>query len=88
MEYLMWRYLTPTWLYPAAYQYIIFGIHPMRLTKIPANDRMYVNRFPYCIAKGCQNSKPHPANKNKYPVPSFRVSTDRPVSSDSCVRTE
>lgn len=49
---------------------------------------MYVGRFPYCIAKGCQNSKPHPANKNMYPLPSFKVLMGNPVCSWSGVITE
>lgn len=53
------------------------------LTKIPTSDRIYVKRLPYCIANGCQNSSPQPANKNIYPVPSFRVDTETPVASDS-----
>lgn len=44
--------------------------------------------MPNCIAKGCQKSRPHPANRNIYPVPSLSVLTDSPVCSDRGVITE
>lgn len=49
------------------------------LTITPAKDIRYVNLFPYCSANGCQNRRPHPMSRNKYPVPSFRVLTETPV---------
>ena len=47
-----------------------------------------MGRLPNCIAKGCQNNRPHPANKNIYPVPSLSVLTDNPVTVDRGVSTE
>lgn len=58
------------------------------LTRTPASDSKYVNRLPNCMANGCQKSKPQPANRNKYPVPSFNVLTGRPVASERGVITE
>ena len=54
----------------------------------PSKEIRYVNLLPYCKAKGCQQSNPHPASRNKYPVPWFRALTETPVSSDRGTSTE
>lgn len=58
------------------------------LTMTPTKEIRYVNRFPYCKANGCQKRSPHPASRNRYPVPSFKVLTETPVFSERGTSTE
>lgn len=54
----------------------------------PRTEMRKARRLPYLKANGCQKSRPHPRNKNMYPVPALRVLTDIPVSSDIGTSTE
>ena len=48
----------------------------------------YVTLFPYCKAKGCQNSRPHPHKRKKYPVPELRSAMLTSSAVDSGTKTE
>jgi hypothetical protein len=49
---------------------------------------MNVRRFPKRSEKGCQNRRPQPQRRNKYPVPWLRAATETPEDSESGTRTE
>lgn len=63
--------------------------HPHIVTaNVPSKDNIYVSLLPYCIANGCQNTSPHPASKNMYPVPSLILLTEIPDCWDRGTMTE
>lgn len=48
----------------------------------------YVTLLPYCRAKGCQNNRPHPQRRKKYPVPALRLATLTSSAEDKGTKTE
>lgn len=48
------------------------------LTMVIRSTRMKVGLLPKRRAKGIQKRRPHPARRNMYPVPSFRVEMEMP----------